>query len=202
MVTVPRPRGMLREFLEYQLKLRREPPPASAYLERCLHQALEGLHALGHGEATPIFTPKKTKDHGVTPYSAKKFRMKAVGFVDLLYNKGRSKTKAKATVAKAYGVSGDTIKDWQQDEDLGKTSDPWMQHFRQEIAHSTHLSHARIREALSEAAEQYVIANKKKKAKTAPVKKPSKNKGTMASRRAEPRNPLEHLCSKHAIQRT
>jgi hypothetical protein len=164
MATVPKPRGMVLEFLE-NLSKSELPLPSEAhrqmYLRHCLREALEGLHALGYGEATPIFTPRKTSGHGVTPYSALKYRMKAVGFVDLYHNKGYLVGKAKATVAHAYGVSVETIKDWEQDP--GKNPDPWMQRFRKEIADSTDWSHTRIREALSEAAKRYVVANKKKK---------------------------------------
>jgi hypothetical protein len=151
-------------FLEEQLALiENSESPELIGRKVWLRAAVEGLHALRFGEVMPMFAPSKTSDHGVTPYSALKYRMKAVGFVDLLHNKGYLVGKAKTTVADAYGVSDQTIKDWQQDEDLGKTCDPWMQNFRQEIADSTHWSHALIREALSEAAKKYVVANKKKK---------------------------------------
>jgi len=148
---------MLLKFIENQLK----PPAAQQYLQGCLREALEGLHALGYGEAMPIFTPRKTNDHGATPYSALKFRMKAVGFVDLLCKKGYKAGIAQAKVAGAYGVSGETIKDWQQDP--GKIGDSWMQNFRKKIANSTDWSHRRVRDELTDAAKKYIVANKKKK---------------------------------------
>jgi hypothetical protein len=164
MGTLPKPRGMLLEFLE-NLSKSEAPLPSGAYrqmyLRRCLREALEGLHALRYGEAMPIFAPRKTKGHGVTPYSALKYRMKALGFVDLFRNKGFLVGRAKEWVAAAYGVSVETIKDWGQDP--GKNPDPWMQRFRKEIAGSTDWDENRIREALSQAAKQYALANKKKK---------------------------------------
>lgn len=165
-----KPRGMLLEFLELKSEpLLASEPGRKGYLQRCLCEAIEGLHALEYGEAQPIFTPRKTNDQGLTPYSAKKFRMIAVGFVDLLQNKGKSAGKAQVSVAKVYNVSKETIKDWQQDP--GKTSDPWMQNFRKKIAVSTHWSHQRVREELSKAAKNYIVANTKKKEKKTAVKK-------------------------------
>jgi hypothetical protein len=166
MVKVPKPRGVLLKFLEDpQLASKTFP---QRYFQSCLREALEGLHALDYGEAQPIFTPKKTSEHGVTPYLAKKFQMKAVGFVDLLQKKGYKAGKAQARVAGFYGVSVETIKGWQQDP--GKISDSWMQEFKKEIADSADWSHKRVREELSEAAKKYVVANKKKKEKKTPAK--------------------------------
>jgi hypothetical protein len=160
MVTVLKPRVILLKLLENQLKLN-SPPPTSAYFQYCLRQALEGLHALDYGEAQPIFAPRETKSKGATPYSAKKYRMIALGFVELLCAKGYKAGKAKAKVAKAYNVGRATIKSWQKDP--GKSSDPWIQSFRKEIADSTDWDDHRVSEKLSEAAKQYGIANKKKK---------------------------------------
>jgi hypothetical protein len=156
-----KPITRLRKFLEGQLALiEKSESPRMMGLKACLKAAVEGLHALKYGEVMPMFAPSKTSDHGVTPYSALKYRMIAVGFVDLLQKKGNLAGKAKHKVADAYGVSVETIKDWQQDP--GKTADPWMQKFRKDIADSTD-SHAQIREALYEAAKKYIVANKKKK---------------------------------------
>jgi hypothetical protein len=173
MGTVPRPRGMLLEFLEDHLK-RAPPLPSEAnrqkYLLRCLREAQEGLHALDYGEVHPILAPKKTNDKGATPYSAKKFRMIALGFVDLLRKKGYKAGKARAKVGIAYGVGRSTIKDWRKK--LGKTGDFWMQQFRKEIADSTDWDDLRVLEELSEAAKKYLIANEKKKREKKPKKKP------------------------------
>jgi hypothetical protein len=90
-----------------------------------IDEAIEGLYALEFGEALPIFKPSKTKAKGATPYCAKKYRMKAVGFVNLLCTKGYKAGKARAKVAAVYGVERATVKGWQFG--LGKINHSWMQ---------------------------------------------------------------------------
>src|SRR5262249_16787673 len=137
----------------------------SKYRQKCLRDALEGLHALSYGEVQPIFAPRKTDDQGVTPYSVRKFRIIAVGFVDLLCKKGMKSGKARAKVAAAYCLGRADIKSWEHDKDIGKTQDPWMKSFKQKIANSTEWDEVQLNQELAQAGASFLKANKKKKSK-------------------------------------
>jgi hypothetical protein len=148
----------LRELLEAHLK-----SIAAARISApfWVHDAIEGLHALGYGQALPIFQPQHTKAKGAFPYLAQKYRMKAVGFVDLLCAKGYKAGKARAKVSAIFGVGRPTLKDWQFGL-AAKVKDPWMKQFREAIAKSEHWNESELLDQLQEAAARYKAANKMK----------------------------------------
>jgi len=148
-------RFRLENILRGELRSNKNP-----FLERMLKQAIEGLVALEHGEVQPILAPVKTNDHGVTPFSAKKYRMMAAGFCDLLRKKGYQGKNAESKVSLAYGgVSDSTLDSW---KNLSK--DPSLKSFREEIAKSEHWDEHQLMTKLKEAGNFYThYANKKKK---------------------------------------
>ncbi len=117
--------------------------------------------ALDYGEAQSIFAPSKTKAKGLKPYPAKKSRITALGFVDLLRANGYQAGAAIAKVAAAYGVSRASIKQWQKE--LKKINDPFLQLIRKKVATSQVNDVSDLIGRLQEAAKEYQAANKKKK---------------------------------------
>jgi hypothetical protein len=158
-------RKRLRMILENELVsiANKETSGESEALRLLLLEAVEGLVALSYGETQPIFERIKTKDKGRKPYTAKKLRMTALGFVDLLRAKGYTAWKAYITVARAYGVSDDAIKSWQKQKNLGKTSDPWLQSIRDKIGKNKDAwDEDRVRLELKRARHVYRLAKGKK----------------------------------------
>jgi hypothetical protein len=169
MPVVPKPgvmgRKRLRQFLENKLISieNNETSPEIEALRMLLREAVEGLVALSYGETQPIFERIKTKDKGSKPYTAKKLRMTALGFVDLLRAKGYTASKAYFAVARAYKVSEDAIKSWQKQKNLGKTSDPWLQSIRDKIGKNKDAwDEDRVWLELERARFVYKLAKKKK----------------------------------------
>lgn len=166
-ILVPKPdpgliaRKKLKSLLDEELQLRKANKSLLTNLStQWVELIREALEALEYGEIQSIFRPAKTKDHGLTPFTAKKCRMMAVGFCDLLRAQGYKKTKALSIVRQAYGnVRTGTIEDWEKK--LSKI--PWFQAVRMDIANST-WSEDELKIRLKEAGSFYVKhANKKKK---------------------------------------
>jgi hypothetical protein len=163
---------MLRNFLFDDLdSITKSTPCKSTLPEWVLREAIEGLDALLHGEAQPIFTAATTKDHGVTPFLAKKYRMKAAVFYYLLRKKGYTRKKAISKVRRAYGkVSGSTIDSWGQK--YGHI--PWLNFIKKEMENS-HWNEQQLVTKMSEAGKYYQQhANKKKKAEKSDPKSAAK----------------------------
>lgn len=102
-----------------------------------LRNAVEGLRALDYGESQPMFapSPKKGVHGGTKPYTLRKLRMQALGYADLLIaKKYRGDEPANRTVAGAYGEKTDAFRSWKKRKSLGKTTDPLMKSFREDVA--------------------------------------------------------------------
>jgi hypothetical protein len=161
-IVVPTPRRRLREFLESQLKALEKNGSPQVPL---LRLAVEGLVALGYGEAQQMFMPgDKNRSHGMRPYSIRKLQMQALGFADLLItNKYKP---ADRTVAEAYGVEAGTFRKWKRNKRLGKTTDPLMKSFREKTA-TIVWDEPQVRERLKRAGRDFQaekkLAFKKKK---------------------------------------
>jgi hypothetical protein len=103
-------RPALRYFLEEQRKSSEKSGDKTRQF--LLMDAIEALKYLDHGEVLAIFTPVKTSAKGAKPYTAKKLRVAAHAFVDLLCAKGYTKGKALGAVAGAYFRTIDGLKKW------------------------------------------------------------------------------------------
>ena len=83
--------------------------------------------------------------------------MRALGFVDLL--KVNKYKPANHTVATAYGETTDTFAGWMKDKRLGKTTDPLMKSFREEIA-TLDWNETQILQMLEKAGQEYKTQKK------------------------------------------
>jgi hypothetical protein len=130
-IPVATPRKKFRILLENQLKLIETSDSPEG---RLLRVAIEGLVALNYGEAQPIYKPsdRKGSHDGTRPYTIRKLKMQALGFVDLLI--ANDYKPAIHTVATAYGETADALIGWRKDKRLGKTPDPLMKSFREKTA--------------------------------------------------------------------
>ena len=93
--------------------------------------------ALDYGESQPMFVPgdRNGSHDGTRPYTLRKLQMQALGFADLLIaNKYKGDPAAIRTVASAYKQSANTFRGWRKSKRLGKTTDPLMQFYREEVA--------------------------------------------------------------------
>jgi len=128
-----------------------------------LQMALEGLTALDYGESQPMFAcvKKKTSADGFVwydggkPYTLRKLRMEACGFIDLLIaHKYKGEDPPIRTVAEAYGEYADTVRGWRKKD--GKTSDALMQSYRKHIA-SMPWNEEKVLDRLTQVGGQYGI---------------------------------------------
>jgi hypothetical protein len=137
-VVVLKPRTRLRKFLEGQLELIGKSKSSEGnVLKRLLRHAVEGLVALDYGESQPMFVPgdRNGSHDGTRPYTLRKLQMQALGYADLLIaNKYKGDHAAIRTVTSAYNQSGNTFRSWRKSKRLGKTTDPLMQFYREEVA--------------------------------------------------------------------
>jgi|ERR1700730_763357 hypothetical protein len=135
-VKLPPPRVRFLHYLRQQLKSLGK-LPGDSVIRALLTQAAEGLVALDYGEAQPIYAPGSTsgaKD-GTKPYTLRKLRMRALGYADLLIaNNYKGEEAVIRTVANAYGQKANTFRQWRKNPRLGKTTDPLMKSFREDIA--------------------------------------------------------------------
>jgi hypothetical protein len=80
---------------------------------------IENLHALDHGEVSPMFEPAKKKHWFEMPYRIARLREKAVRHFAALRMHGFSASEAYLIIAKAYGYgaqeSYDTVKKWRME---------------------------------------------------------------------------------------
>jgi hypothetical protein len=155
---------LLRKLLEEQLTRIRK----GTVREKPLREAVEGLEALMYGEVQDIFAPKKKTTHdGTKPYTLRKLRMRALGFIDLLIAKKHKAVIRK--VAEAFGENADTVRGWRKSKVLGKTRDLLMQSFRKEISKKMDCDEQRILVKLDKTGAEYrrqeKLAFKSKKGK-------------------------------------
>jgi len=132
-----RARKEFRMFLEEHLDfvLATSITPKKQALGVLLREAEEAVAALDYGEVQTMFAPagKKGSKDGTKPYTLRKLRMMALGFIDLLETKGYLEKAARRMVAKAHGESVEVVKKWKQSKTLGKNRDARMQSFKQKI---------------------------------------------------------------------
>jgi hypothetical protein len=159
-ISKPSPRTRLRKYLEGQLKLMEK----SEFSQRpLLQEVIEGLVALDYGESQPMFTcgekklaPDNSKwNDGLKPYTLRKLRMEALGFIDLLkMHKYKGDEPSIRTVAEAYGEHAASVKGWRKKD--GKTSDALMQSYRKQIA-SMPWSQEKVLDRLKQVGGQYGV---------------------------------------------
>jgi len=122
-LAVPSARNKLREYLLNVLLYLENGPPSheGLALESLLSEAVEGLDALNLGEIPAIFAPAKVKERWLKPATIRYFKLRALGYVALLRELGRSPESAIAEVADAYNVSEDTIRKWKKTLDKDRS---------------------------------------------------------------------------------
>jgi len=156
-------RSEFREFVEEHLDfvVATSITPRKQALGKLLRQAEDALAALDYGEVQSIFAPagKKGSKDGTKPYTLRKLRMMALGFIDLLKTKGYLEKTARRMVAAAHGESPEVVKKWKQSKMLGKTHDTRMQLFRQKIKKSN-WEKDRVLKELNETGEHFKLEKK------------------------------------------
>jgi hypothetical protein len=91
--------------------------PAIAILPRqWMLELVEGLKALNHKEVHSIFEPRGTGEHG-DAHSWKALKARAVELVAYLVGKGSAIGRAQAHVAKAAGMSTETLRKYRKEVD-------------------------------------------------------------------------------------
>jgi hypothetical protein len=149
------PADVLHGFLENQLAFSEHKLVVNKGIEEVLRQAVEGLKALRYGEVQDIFAPKKKTTHdGTKPYTLRKLRMVANGFIDLLLKKEHEDPVIRK-VADAFGEKADTVRGWRKSKVLGKTRDSLMRSYRKEISERTDWDEKRVLAELNKTGAEY-----------------------------------------------
>jgi hypothetical protein len=150
-------RDLLLRFVRKQLKSVK----GDSLEARLLREAEEGLRALDYGEVQSLFAPRSKAAHkdGTKPFTLRKLRMQALGFLDLLIKMKYSGKSGAAvrTVAEAFGYKAAAFRKLQQRKK--KNSDPVMNSFRQHTA-SLNLSVDKILDELKKTGSQYISQKK------------------------------------------
>ena len=105
-------RKRLQEFLLNRIDLLKRARSDDEELLATLQEAVRGLENLDYGQIDEIFSLPKWA-HGRQPANVRRYQAHAVGHVFSLHKKtGLTVADAEETVAKAYGITSDALRQW------------------------------------------------------------------------------------------